>query len=591
MQKMRSLSAAGLAVFCCALASVVCPSASAAEARLLVRNATIFDATGKDPYTADVLIENGRFASIGENLPAPDDAQIVNAEGLSLLPGLIDVHVHWTNADNMTRADVATALLLSGVTTATDFHSAPESFGPKRDWSENLISPHVLFTARMGTPGGHGADWGDENMTRQAISPQEARAAVQALRPYKPDVIKVFADGWRYGSGIDNASMNENALAAIVEEAGADGLPVVTHTVSVERAKAAARAGVTAIVHAVQDKRADDELVGLMRDRNVIYAPTLAVYEPRPDKMAEVTDETQRRRIQARQDFSRYNLNRFVKGGVRIALGTDSGIASTPFGESSLRELELLVDFGLSPEAALIAGTAGSAAVLTLENDRGTIEAGKRADFVLVRGKPWRRISDYRNLEYVFLDGRLAARAGALAAGQGAPEPPAAAASRLIDDFERDDEKTAGGAKRLFDVDAGFPRSAIISQRVPKASGDRALNISAKMAVKTAPHAFVALPLSPGGFAPADASAYQGVRFDARGEGAYAVEIATRSGSAMKHFDAGRVWRKVEVNFSEFHTASEETRISLEAVYAVKIGARRDAGEAFWLEIDDVEFF
>jgi hypothetical protein len=319
-----------------------------------------------------------------------------------------------------------------------------------------------------------------------------------------------------------------------------------------------------------------------MRDQNVIYAPTLAVYEPRPDKMTEVTDETQRRRIQQRQEFSRYNLQRFIKGGVRVALGTDSGIGSTPFGESSLRELELLVEFGLSAKAALLAGTANSAAALHLDKDRGAIEVGKRADFVLVRGKPWRRISDYRNLEYVFLDGRLVAKGGALVSEQGAPAPPAIAAQRLIDDFERDDGKTAGGAMRLSDVDTGFPRGSM----------GRMLNISAVMALKESPRAFVTLPLSPGGFAPVDATAYRGIRFDARGEGKYVLEIATGAGSAAKGFEAGaRAWRKVEVEFEDFQTASETAQLPLDAVYAVMIGARRDAGEPFWLEIDNVEFF
>lgn len=571
--------------------SILWACAFAAEPAAIVRNATIFDSTGKAPFVADVLIENGRFTAIGESLAAPDGAHIIDAQGLGLLPGLIDVHVHWTNADGMTRADVATALILSGVTTATDFHSAPESFTPKRAWQEGIISPHVVYTARMGVPGGHGADWGDENMTRLAVTPREGRAAIEALESYRPDAIKVFADGWRYGNGAEENSVNEATLSAIVEAAAAEGLPVVTHTVTVERGKLAARAGVSAIVHAIQDRRADDELVALMRDNNVIYAPTLAVYEPRADKMAKVTEEAQRRRIQERQIYSRYNLRRLAKGGVRIALGTDSGIASTPFGESSLRELELLVDFGLDPSEALIAGTANSAAVLGLDKDRGTIEVGKRADFVLVRGEPWRRISDYRNLGYVFVDGRLVAKDGALVSEQGPPQPPAIAAASLVDDFERDDGKTAGGATRLSVVDTGFPRSIMISHRVPRETGGNALSLTARMALKDSPRAFVALPLAPGGFAPVDVTAYRGVRFDVRGDGDYALEIDTGSGSATKAFEAGGSWRTVEVDFGEFESASEAAQLSLDAVHAVKFGADGDPGQTFWLEIDKVEFF
>lgn len=575
----------------CSTLGAVFTSVFAAESSLIVRNATIFDATGKRPYVADVLIEDGRFAAIGESLTAPDAAQVIDAQGLSLLPGLIDVHVHWTNADGLTRADVATALILSGVTTATDFHSAPESFAPKRAWQEGIISPHVVYTARMGVPGGHGADWGDENMTRLAVTPREGRTAIEALEAYRPDAIKVFADGWRYGNDAEENSVNEATLSAIVEAAAAKGLPVVTHTVTVEKGKLAARAGVSAIVHALQDRRADNELIALMRDHGVIYAPTLAVYEPRPDKMADVTDEIQRRRIRDRQANSRHNLKRLAKAGVLIALGTDSGIGSTPFGESSLRELELLVNFGLAPDEALIAGTANSAAVLGLDKDRGAIEVGKRADFVLVDGKPWRRISDYRNLEYVVVDGRLVAKDGALTSEQGAPEPPAIAAASLIDDFDTNEGKTAGGATRLSDVDTGFPRSEMISQLLPREHGGNALGVFAEMAQKNSPRAFISLPLSPGGFTPADATAYRGVRFDVRGDGDYAVEIDAGSASAVTNFEAGQAWRTIEFEFAQFKSASEDTPLSIGDIRAVKIGARRAAGETYWLEIDNVEFY
>ena len=583
--------AVGVMAIACAWMSALCLPASASETPLIVRNATVFDATGNAPYVADVLVEDGRFAAIGKNIAPPDGAQVIDAQGLSLLPGLIDVHVHWTNADEMTRSDVATALLLSGVTTATDFHSSPESFAPKRSWQEGIISPHVVYTARMGVPGGHGADWGDENMTRLAVTPDEGRAAIKALEPYRPDAIKVFADGWRYGNGAEENSVNIVTLSSIVEAAAAEGLPVVTHTVTVEQGKIAAQAGVSAIVHAIQDQRVDDELVALMRDNNIIYAPTLAVYEPRPDKMANVTDDILRRRIEERQTYSRYNLKRLVKSGVKVAVGTDSGIGSTPFGESSLRELELLVDFGLTPEQALIAGTTNSAEALKIDEDRGTIEVGKRADFVLVRGKPWRRISDYRNLENVFVDGRVVAKEGALVSEQGAPAPLAIAATRIIDSFERDDGNAASNAMRLSDVDTGFPRSLMISQRVPRDSSGSALGISAKMALKDSPRAFITLPLSEGGFSPVDATAYRGVRFDVRGEGEYEAGLVTASGSAAKNFGAGGAWRTIEIEFGEFQSVSEGEQLSLDAVYMVKFGARRDPGHTFWLEIDNVAFF
>lgn len=558
---------------------------SAAVPDTIISNVTVFDATGQAPFQADVLIRDGRFSAIGRDIARPADARYIDGAGLSLLPGLIDVHVHWTTMGGANRADIATRLLLSGVTTATDFHSAPESFAPKRQWHQQLISPHVVYTARTATAGGHGADWGDENMTRLAVSPRDGQFAVADLNRYQPDMIKVFADGWRYGSGVNNASINGNALAAIVEQAKQQQLPVVTHTVTVDGAKTAASAGVTAIVHAIQDRKADDELIKLLQDNNVIYAPTLAVYEPKKNGNA----GTPLQMIEYRQQMSRHNLQRIAAAGIPVALGTDSGIAGTHFGEASLRELELLVDFGLSPQQAIIAGTANSATVLGLNADRGTVETGKRADFVLVRGKPWQDISDYRKSEFVFVDGNLVAQHGKLVAQQAAALPPAVSAQALIDDFERQDGLTAGDASRLSDIEYGFPRSVLISQTVPRAGGGQALQLSARLSQKDVPKALVILPLTAGGFAAVDASAFKGIRFDVRGDGGqYSSEILSGTGSAESTFTAGNEWTSVEIPFTAFH--GDKAVIPTE-IFAVKLGAKRQGGAKFWLEIDNVSFF
>ena len=96
---------------------------------------------------------------------------------------------------------------------------------------------------------------------------------------YKPDVIKVFTDGWRYGTAANLTSMNLETLSAIVADAHAAGLKVFTHTVTLEGAKIAARAGVDALAHGIGDEPADDELLELLKKTGTAYAPTLAVYE------------------------------------------------------------------------------------------------------------------------------------------------------------------------------------------------------------------------------------------------------------------------------------------------------------------------
>jgi hypothetical protein len=125
-----------------------------------------------------------------------------------------------------------------------DYNQQPESFAPRREWLSQLVAPHVNFAARLSTPGGHGADWADEATTITVNTPRAARYSVEQVLKYKPDLIKVFADGWRYGTAPDNTSMDEGTLRALTDEAHKHNLKVVTHTVTVDKGEVESRAGV-----------------------------------------------------------------------------------------------------------------------------------------------------------------------------------------------------------------------------------------------------------------------------------------------------------------------------------------------------------
>jgi N-acyl-D-aspartate/D-glutamate deacylase len=105
-----------------------CMVASAADNDVLIRNAMVFDATGRAPYAASVLVQDGRIAAIGTGLKAPAHTRQVDAKGQALLPGLFDLHTHWTpNAEPSTLPQIATRYLDAGVTTVSDFHQPPEA--------------------------------------------------------------------------------------------------------------------------------------------------------------------------------------------------------------------------------------------------------------------------------------------------------------------------------------------------------------------------------------------------------------------------------------------------------------------------------
>jgi imidazolonepropionase-like amidohydrolase len=557
---------------------------SANAASLFIDNVTIFDSTGKAPYVGDVVVENGRFTAIAKTLKAPKNATIIDGRELSLVAGIADVHTHWTSS----RAEVSTAMLEHGVTTVTDFHSSPDSYAAKRAWHEHLITPHVAYAARLAPPGGHGADWADEKMTRLVASPQEAKKVMEYLDEYQPDLIKVFADGWRYGRSKEDTDISLDALIGIVDEAGQRGWPVVTHTVTVDGGVRAAKAGVTAIVHAIQNEPTNEELPKLMVQNKVFYAPTLAVYELRPDKLRRYSP-VQIGAAKLRQKYSQQNFTTLMNAGVHLALGTDSGIGSTPFGESSVHEMELMVEFGATPAQALIAGTLGSAEVLGVADDRGTITTGKRADFVLVDGKPWEDISDYRKLTAVFVDGEQVVANGKLIGEQGPEIPPALMATANIDDFEASDGKTQYGTLRKTNMDFGAPRSHILTLVKPSLDpANHILSASIALENKQDPTAGVLFPLSAGSFYPVDATEFNALSVDIKGQaGSYTVTLDSYHGKSSIQVSVTDKWQTLVLPFSQFSAVKD---VDISTLKSVSIDVNGEPEDTYWLELDNLKF-
>jgi imidazolonepropionase-like amidohydrolase len=571
--------------------------AAAADRPVAIVGATVFDATGAAPHRATVVIRDGRIAEVGPSVKAPRGALVIDAKGKALLPGFFDVHTHWTPGGSpRISPEIANAYIAAGVTTVNDFHQQPESFEPRRRWIASMASPHVNFVARMSTPGGHGADWADRATTKWVNSPQGARMEVKALVPYKPDFIKAFADGWRYGVSADNTSMDEGTLSALVDEAHRNNLKVLTHTVTVERGAIAGRAKVDVIAHSLQDREIDQATVDAIKAGGTAYAPTLAVYDP--DKGEPPADPEVRRRGEVKFGYALHNVKVLHDAGVTIALGTDAGMPGTPHGASTLREMELLVRAGLTPSEALIAGTASSAKVLGELADRGTIEAGKRADLVLIDGEPWKAIADVHKTNRVFVDGVLVHGPGVKlpAANTAKSMPLIKAKGALIDDFEGAKSRSSYDTLRLDDMDGGIDRTVQVAQVINRTATDHALSIAARMAAKDNANAGVIIPLSRGSVEPVDVRPFKGVRFEIRGDGgAYEFGVNTLNGRWETQVGSGAEWKTVEVPFSELKRVSGRGGGSGpwtgDDALEVTIDGGRPAGEKMWVEIDNVSFF
>jgi imidazolonepropionase-like amidohydrolase len=604
---------------------------------IAIVGAIVVDGTGANPQQNTVVIRGDRIETIAPKVELPAGARVIRAEGMTLLPGLFDLHTHLPYA---TGGGVVgdwpknlKSYLYCGVTSVVDFGTYPETFEPMRRLLRTgaVEGPRVSLAARMTTPGGHGAEGGRGDFFSIEVStPREARAAVRRVLPYQPDAIKVFTDGWRYGAAPDMSSMNEETLTALVDEAHKNGLEVLTHTVTLDKARIAARAGVDVIAHGIGDREADEEIGRLMNAKSTTYAATLAVYEPRSRDiltplLAAVLDPAARLGMNPplvapgptpllpgpgsvengdtprlrRWGVMLKNIAALRRAGVRFGAGTDAGVTGTHHGWATLREVQLLVAGGLTPLEALTAATGNSARAIQVDAERGTIAPGKLADLVLIAGEPHKKIGDIEKISRVFLGGRELDRDRlAQAIASLAPSAiPAIQARELIDDFESADGRSRLDTRWVNSSDAGVDASRLLFGRVTREAGNHAMSVSARMAEKERPFGRISVPLSRGAVEPVDARAFRGVTFDARGEGEYRLLIPAYHvrDNAQFHapFQAGPQWRTVSIEFASLKRDNARLPAAWTGADLLQLSFEiaRPAGAFGWLEIDNVRFF
>ncbi len=629
---MKRLSLPVVILFC---AGLLYASASKQnnENVIAIIGATVIDGAGGEPAKNTVVIRGDRIETVAPKVELPAGARVINAEGMTLAPGLFDLHTHLPYSSvggvfNDWPKNVK-AYLYCGVTSVVDFGAYAEMFEPMRRLIRTgvVVAPRISLAARITTPGGHGAEGGRGDFFSLEVSTaREARAAVRRILPYQPDVIKVFTDGWRYGASPDMTSMNEETLTALVDEARKNGLEVLTHTVTLERAKIAARAGVDVIAHGVGDRPADEEFFNLLKVRGVTYAPTLVVYEPRgrdiltplletvlapssrlvinPPLVApqnppltpaagsvENGDSPRLRRWGVLQN----NTAALRKAGVAFGAGTDAGVTGTHHGWATLRELRLLVAGGLTPLEAITAATGNAARAIKVDGERGTIAPGKLADLLLVEGEPHKNISDIEKIKRVFLGGREIDREKLAReiAEAGATPLPAVKAQELIDDFESANGRSSIDTLWVNSTDSGVDATKMIFGRVTREAGNHALSVTARMSEKERPFGRVNIPLSRGAIEPVDARQFSGVQFDARGDGDYQLLVSAYDAPNFQFpFKASPQWQTIRIDFSSFRQPQAQSAPwPGDRLRMLSFEIARPAGAFGWLEIDNVRFY
>jgi imidazolonepropionase-like amidohydrolase len=407
-----------------AMAQPLAPSST-----YLLRPARVFDGTGAAPQAGVVvLVQNGRISAVGPaaNVRAPSDAVIIDLPGITLMPGLIDLHshvlLHPYNETNWNDQVLKEALglrvaratvhlqrtLRAGFTTLRDLGTegaGDADVGLKRAVDQGIIEgPRLIVTTRAivmrgsYAPSGFAPEVDVPQGAQEASGPEELARVVRDQIRRGADWIKIYAD-YRWGAGGSaRPAFTQAELNLVVEIAESSGRHVVAHATTPEGMRRAVLAGVKTIDHG------DDgtpDVFRLMKERGVALVPTVsagdAVLQYGGWKKGTAPEP-------ARITSKRVSVKAAIDAGVTIANGSDVGVFAHG---TNAREPIMMVEYGLTPTQALVSATSAAAKVLDMSDRIGTVAPGFLADLIAVEGDPTREIASLERIRLVMKDGRM----------------------------------------------------------------------------------------------------------------------------------------------------------------------------------------
>jgi imidazolonepropionase-like amidohydrolase len=579
-------------------------------AATVIVHVRVFD--GETLIPADtVIFKNGRIEAVGKNLPPPQGAVIIDGRGQTLLPGLVDAHIHTLSVDNLKQC------LAFGVTSVVDMFTDVKLVQNVKQLQAAGKAADLAFFISAGTlatvPHGHGTEYGlaIPTLTR----PEEAAAWVEARLAEGSDFVKIiYDDGGVYGLRIP--TLNLDTIRALIDEAHRHGKLAVIHAGTLRNCLDVLQAGADGLAHLYFEAAFDPEFGRIAAGHRAFVIPTLTVLNgiaglgsgkilSEDQKLSPFLKPADRQSLRAAPPIktgetayraAEKALLQLKAAGVPILTGTDSGNPNTTHGASLHDELALLVKAGLKPEEALKAATSLPCQKFSLTG-RGRIKPGSVADLLLVNGDPTQDIQATRDIVMVWKEGKAVDRESYKQAVQkeweavkklkSAPPPPHFE-SGWISDFEGDKVAANFGAGWIISTDAVMSGKSTAQFKLTEggAEGSRQSLLITGTIKEGAAFRWAGAVFLPGKtfVDPANLSSAKALGFYARGQGAgFAVLIFSRSAGfipAVRAFEAGPEWKEHVFPWEDFNTEGYD-------ITSIFIGAYQKTGD-FSLQVDNV---
>ena len=449
------------------IAALLLAATAAAEDSIAIVGATLIHPERDLPAAVardqTVVITGNRIQRIGprRSTPVPPGARRIDAKGKWVVPGLVDGHVHFFQSGNLyTRPDVADfnavvpyldevarnkarlpatfkVWLASGVTSVVDIGGPYWNFEMRDAARKRTAAPRVAVAGPLVSMIDDPPLGLSDPPIVKVTTADEARALVQRELAYKPDYIKV----WFIHQPGDDLAAQEAIVKAAGDAAHAAGVPLAVHATELVVAKASLRAGADYLVHSVEDEPVDDEFLALAKRNHALYCPTLFVRlgyryalsntwrptaaerrladpqilaamgdlaripaEKRPERVAKAMANPAAPEPSAAELA---NLRKVWEAGIPVVMGTDAGNIGTLHGPSVFREMQLMVEAGLTPLQVLRSATVNGAKAMRMERDIGTLAPGKLADLVILDADPLADVHSLSHIHRVIKDGRV----------------------------------------------------------------------------------------------------------------------------------------------------------------------------------------